>query len=184
MPLSITLKQGQSSALQQPVAGKAHTTHRHKVTPRFAAAPQHCPQAGPELCAAVVRCRQGEYLATLKSTAACMCTNMKREPACGSICPVTERGVGLAMVNTAGVEGIADHLSRHAETPADARSAWSAAETPAPLQAEQPGGTQGVIISRTAPCLLPEMSQVSTSHEILRDLDHCALSCLSNPCSR
>ena len=147
-------------------------------------APQHHPQAGSELRFAAARRRQGPYLATLKSTAACMCTNIKREPACGCICPVTERGVGLAIVNTAGVEGIADHLSRHAETPADARSAWSAAETPAPLQAEQPGGTQGVVISRTAPSLLPEMSQVSTSHDILRDLDHCALSYHGNFWSR
>jgi len=30
-----------------------------------------------------------------------------------------------------------------------------------PVQPDQPGGSQGAVISRTAPCLLPEMSHVS-----------------------
>ena len=30
-----------------------------------------------------------------------------------------------------------------------------------PVQPDQPGGSQGAVISRTAPCLLPEMTHVS-----------------------
>ncbi len=47
-------------------------------------------------------------------------------------------------------------MQTHAETPASERSMWSAAETPAQ---PQPGG-EGLVISRTAPCLLPELQHV------------------------
>ena len=50
----------------------------------------------------------------------------------------------------------ADCGQLHAETPASERSLWSAAETPAQ---PQPGG-EGLAISRTAPCLLPELQHV------------------------
>ena len=51
---------------------------------------------------------------------------------------------------------MADCGESHAETPASERSMWSAAETPAQPQP----GAEGLVISRTAPCLLPELQHV------------------------
>ena len=130
-------------------------------------ASQHHPQAGPELGPAAARRRQApcsrSYVFTTLYTLLCMhaswplacrvtayisCATPPGTPRQQRASPCPSRGAGC-------------NISPHAETPANERSTWSAAETPTPARPPPAGGSQPAVITRTAPCLLPEMSHVS-----------------------